>query len=92
LTTTEHTGATARLHSIGSTAGQLSVGRTKVFQLVTSDKLRSITIGRRRLIPETAIAEYLDRLEQQSTPPVRARKPAMPIPSGRAPAGDTTPE
>jgi excisionase family DNA binding protein len=34
-----------------------------VFELIGSGKLRSVSIGRRRLVPESAIAEFIEALE-----------------------------
>jgi len=44
-------------------ARQLGVGRTIVFGLIRSGALRSIKIGSRRLVPMTAIDEFI---KQQS--------------------------
>lgn len=42
------------------------IGRTKTFELIKSGELRTVTIGRRRFVPVTAIEEYVARLEQGS--------------------------
>lgn len=52
-----------RLHSIDTTAERLSVGRKKVENLVALGELRSVKIGRRRLVPESALLEYITRLQ-----------------------------
>lgn len=39
--------------------GVLGIGRTKVFELIRTGQLRSIKVGRARLVPATAIAEFL---------------------------------
>ncbi|MCU1669508.1 MAG: hypothetical protein JWP40_2435 [Blastococcus sp.] len=41
------------------------LGRTKVYELITSGQLRTVKIGRRRFVPTTAIDEYVARLQQQ---------------------------
>lgn len=41
----------------------LAIGRSKVFELIETGELRSLKIGRRRLVPTSAIAEYIERLE-----------------------------
>ena len=48
-------------------AGQAlgGLGRTKVYELITSGELRTVKIGRRRFVPATAVEEYVARLEQQ---------------------------
>ena len=43
----------------------LGVGRTTVWSLVRSGQLPSVRIGRRRLVPVTAIAEYAKRLQAE---------------------------
>lgn len=62
----------ARLHAIPVVQDRLSIGRSKVFELMDSGELRSIKIGKRRLIPESAIAEYIERLESEQCPKVSA--------------------
>ena len=53
----------ARLHSIKSTQERLSVSRTKIFALIGSGELRSVQIGARRLIPEQAIVDFINKLD-----------------------------
>jgi excisionase family DNA binding protein len=53
----------ARLNSIEQVQTRLGIGRSMIFVLIGSGKLRSVLIGRRRLIPETAIAEFIEALE-----------------------------
>jgi excisionase family DNA binding protein len=45
-------------------ARALSITRSKIFLLTASGDLRSVKIGRRRLIPVSAIREYVERLER----------------------------
>lgn len=53
----------ARLHNIESVMDRLGVGRSTVFALMASGQLRSCKVGRRRLIPESAIRDFIDSLE-----------------------------
>jgi excisionase family DNA binding protein len=53
----------ARLNSIEQVQTRLGIGRSMVFELIGAGKLRSVSIGRRRLVPETAIAEFIETLE-----------------------------
>jgi len=46
----------------------LGVGRTKMFELIASGELTSVRVGRRRLIPATAIRDYVDRLLAEQRP------------------------
>jgi excisionase family DNA binding protein len=41
---------------------QLSVGRSSVFQLIGRGELKSVKVGRRRLVPQTAVDEYVANL------------------------------
>lgn len=38
----------------------LAIGRNTAYTLVRSGKIRSIKVGRKYLIPKTAVDEYLD--------------------------------
>jgi excisionase family DNA binding protein len=44
-------------------ADVLSVGRTKVYQLMASGELRSVRIGKCRRIPMSAVVELVQLLE-----------------------------
>lgn len=43
----------------------LGIGRSKLYQLLASGSLESMTIGRRRLIPREAIVEFVQRERQE---------------------------
>jgi excisionase family DNA binding protein len=58
--------ATARLHGIKTAQERLSVSRSTIFGLIGSGQLRSVLIGRRRLIPEQAIRDFIAQLDQQA--------------------------
>lgn len=45
-----------------SAAEVLSVGRTKVYQLLASGELRSVRIGKCRRVPMSAVVELVERL------------------------------
>ena len=45
-------------------ADALSIGRTKLYELVALGLLRSVQIGKSRRIPVSAIHEFVDRLAQ----------------------------
>jgi excisionase family DNA binding protein len=53
----------ARLNSIEATMARLGIGRSTVFAAIGSGQLRSVKVGRRRLVPESAIAEFIQHLE-----------------------------
>ncbi len=48
-----------RLLDMKQVAEQLNVGRSTAFELVLSGQLRSVRIGRRRLVPPEALEEFL---------------------------------
>jgi excisionase family DNA binding protein len=45
----------------------LSLGRTAIYEQIRSGRLRSVTEGRTRLIPASAIAEYIKLLEREAS-------------------------
>ncbi len=62
----------SRLRAIPGVMEDLAIGRSKVFELIESGELRSVKIGRRRLVPSSAITEYIERLESEQCPKVSA--------------------
>jgi excisionase family DNA binding protein len=50
-----------RLLGIGQVADSLSLGRSKVYDLIASGQLRSLKVGDRRLVSEGALREFLER-------------------------------
>ena len=44
----------------------LNLGRTRLYELINTGRLRSVHEGRRRLIPLTAIRDYVALLEQEA--------------------------
>lgn len=52
-----------RLHPIPAVQERLGVGRSYVFKLLESGALRSVTVGRRRLVSEAAICEFIAKLD-----------------------------
>lgn len=49
-----------RLYSIDETCQILGCGRTLVYKELTAGRLRSFKVGRRRLVPESAIVAFID--------------------------------
>ncbi|MFL0276985.1 helix-turn-helix domain-containing protein [Mycobacterium sp. SMC-19] len=54
----------SRLWTVEAVMQRLSIGRSMVFDLIRSGELRSVKVGRRRLVSETAINDYIDRVDQ----------------------------
>lgn len=48
-----------RLLSIDEAAAALAIGRSALYGEIQSGRLRSVTVGRRRLIPAAAIGEFI---------------------------------
>ena len=57
--TPEAADAPERLHDVGSAAALLGIGRSALYGEMQAGRLRSLAIGRRRLIPASAIADYI---------------------------------
>jgi excisionase family DNA binding protein len=53
----------ARLHSVEDVMGRLRLGRSKTYEVLGNGQLRSVKVGRRRLISEAAIVDFINRLE-----------------------------
>jgi excisionase family DNA binding protein len=53
----------ARLNSVEDVMERLKLGRSKVYEELGSGRLRSIKVGRRRLVSEAAIVEFINHLE-----------------------------
>ncbi|MHB8512657.1 MAG: helix-turn-helix domain-containing protein [Actinomycetota bacterium] len=50
------------LLTIAEAAETLSISRSKVYELLYAEKIRSVSIGRSRRIPRTALVEYVEQL------------------------------
>lgn len=53
--------------TVEEAARQLGVGRTITFGLVQSGQLRSIKIGRRRLIPRSALLQLINERSDEAS-------------------------
>ena len=51
------------LHQIPAAMARLSIGRSTLYTLMDTGQLRSVKVGKRRLIPESAIVEFIAQLE-----------------------------
>ena len=54
------------LLSVNSAAAYLGVGRSTTYQLLMTGKLRSVTIGRRRLVPVSELRRFVERLVEEA--------------------------
>jgi excisionase family DNA binding protein len=55
-----------QLYRIRDAMTVLSLGRSVIYEQIRSGRLRSVTQGRSRLIPASAIAEYIALLESEA--------------------------
>ncbi len=44
----------------------LNLGRSKIYELVASQQLRSVRVGRAIRIPASALREYVEKQEQEA--------------------------
>ena len=58
----------ARLLPVEAVMAQLGVGRSSVFELIASHQLRSVKIGRRRLVPQSAVDDFVAHLLANGEP------------------------
>jgi len=57
---------TKALYKVPEAMSLLSLSRTVIYELMRAGRLRSVRQGRTRLIPASAIAEYVALLESES--------------------------
>jgi excisionase family DNA binding protein len=57
----------ARLNTIEEVMERLRIGRSTTFELIASRRLRSVKVGRRRLVSEAALTEFIEQLDREST-------------------------
>jgi excisionase family DNA binding protein len=55
-----------QLYRVSDAMTVLSLGRTAIYEQIRSGRLRSVTQGRSRLIPASAIADYVALLEREA--------------------------
>ena len=56
-----------QLYRIADAMVVLSMSRSVIYEQIRSGRLRSVTQGRSRLIPASAIADYVALLEREAT-------------------------
>ena len=55
------------LNSIKDIVARTGLSRSTVYEEMDSGRLRSVKVGRRRLIPESALIDYIDNLMGAAT-------------------------
>jgi excisionase family DNA binding protein len=48
-----------RLRSIKQATFELGIGRSALYELIAAGKLKTVKVGRRRLVPREAIEEFI---------------------------------
>ena len=48
-----------RLLSVDEAAASLGLGRSRLYSEITAGRLRTVTVGRRRLVPSAAVSEFI---------------------------------
>jgi excisionase family DNA binding protein len=56
----------ARLLNVEEVQARLNCGRSTVFELIKARHLRSVKVGRRRLVSEASLAEFIEHLDKQA--------------------------
>jgi len=59
---------TARLNSVKDARARLQLGRSTIYEEMGRGRLRSVKVGRRRLIPESALIDYIENLIEAGAP------------------------
>ena len=54
------------LLTITQVADLLNLGRTKTYELVMSNRIKSVKLGRRRLVPWSNVEKYVSELSDES--------------------------
>lgn len=60
LTTTSNDPEPDRLLSIPDAADALGIGRSMLYGEISAGRIRTLKVGRRRLVPSTAVREYIE--------------------------------
>ena len=53
-----------RLLDVDEAAAMLGLGRSRLYALIGARELRSLTVGRRRLVPSSAVAAFIAERER----------------------------
>ena len=56
-----------RAFSVSEVSRRLGISRDSTYQLINSGRLRSVSLGRRRVVSATALAELLDATEEDES-------------------------
>jgi excisionase family DNA binding protein len=56
------------LNSIKDVVTKTRLSRSKIYEELANGRLKSVKVGRRRLITESALADYIEYLVEAATP------------------------
>ncbi len=57
---------TPLMHAVEPAAARLGIGRSVMYRLIASGDIRSVKVGKRRLVPEAELVAYVGRLREGS--------------------------
>ncbi|WP_308280495.1 helix-turn-helix domain-containing protein [Williamsia sp. DF01-3] len=57
---------TRRLYTVKEAALMTGLSRASIYNRLSAGDIRSVKVGSRRLFPDTAIDEFIERLEEQA--------------------------
>jgi len=57
-----------RLHNVAESAGLLDIGRSTMYELIKTGEIRTITVGRRRLVPDDELDRFVGRTFADQNP------------------------
>lgn len=55
------------LYDVEEAAQALRLSRTVIYELIRSHRLRTVKLGRRRLVPVSALVEYVESLSSEAS-------------------------
>lgn len=58
----------AQLIAVPAVMARLGIGRTKLYELIDSGELRSVKIGARRFVTDTALDDFITGLDERAQP------------------------
>ena len=61
------------LLTVEAAARTLSIGRSRLYELLNSGKIESVHLGRSRRVPASVLQAYVDRLRAERVPPENSR-------------------
>lgn len=61
----------SKLVNIATACEFVGCGRSKLYELLDAGELESVKLGRRRLVPEDALDEFVERLRSSQAAPGR---------------------